>query len=52
MRKFEGKNFRRIPVVDERGRWTGIITTDDMLQLLAREFSFVTTLIEAQTPNI
>jgi CBS domain-containing protein len=52
MRNFEGKNFRRMPVVDERGRLTGIITTDDMMQLLAREFSFVTTVIKVQTPNI
>jgi CBS domain-containing protein len=52
MRAFEGKNFRRMPVVDERGHLSGILTTDDMLRLLAREFSFVTAVLEAQTPNI
>jgi CBS domain-containing protein len=52
MREFEGKNFRRMPVVDEQGHLTGILTTDDMLKLLAREFSFVTAVLEAQTPNI
>ncbi|MDD1678257.1 MAG: CBS domain-containing protein [Methanomicrobiales archaeon] len=52
MRKFEGKNFRRMPVVDERGRVTGILTTDDMIRLLSKELSFITTVIQAQTPNI
>jgi CBS domain-containing protein len=52
MRQFEGKKFRRLPVVDATGRLNGIITTDDMVRLLARELSFVTTVIEAQTPKI
>jgi CBS domain-containing protein len=41
-----------MPVVDERGRLTGVLTIEDMMHLLARKFSFVTAVFEVQTPNI
>jgi len=51
MHQFEGKDFRRMPVVDERGRLVGIITIDDLMRLLARELSFMTMVIETQSPT-
>jgi CBS domain-containing protein len=42
--------FRRLPVVDEEGRLVGIVTLDDILILLAEEFTQVGQLLERETP--
>jgi CBS domain-containing protein len=41
--------IRRLPVVDERGRAVGIVTSDDLLMLLGAEISAVCEGIENRT---
>jgi len=44
-------SIRRIPIVDSQsGRLKGILTTDDVIQLLAEEFSGAAELIHMQLP--
>ena len=43
--------FRRLPVVDERGSLVGMITLDDILRLLAEEFSDIGCLLDRETPR-
>lgn len=45
----ESEGVRRIPVVDENGNLEGIVTLDDVLQLLGREFANVAELIRKQS---
>ena len=42
--------MRRVPVVDHRGRLTGIFAADDALQLLASELAGVAHAVRAQFP--
>ena len=42
------KGVRRVPVVDARGNLTGILSTDDVLEVLARELSGVIKLFERE----
>jgi CBS domain-containing protein len=43
--------FRRLPVVDRRGALQGIVTLDDILQLLGEELFAVSKLVESETPR-
>ena len=42
---------RRLPVCDENGELTGIITADDMTELLADEHQHLASVIQAQRPS-
>ena len=41
---------RRLPVVNEQGQLVGLLSLDDVLQLLAEELTSVGELLERQTP--
>jgi CBS domain-containing protein len=43
--------FRRLPVVDQNGKLVGLVTLDDILMLLAEEFTDVGRLLERETPR-
>jgi CBS domain-containing protein len=43
--------FRRIPVVDCNNRLVGLITLDDVLMLLAEEFTQIGRLLSRETPR-
>lgn len=43
--------FRRIPVVDHDNKLVGLISLDDILMLLAEEFSQVGRLLKRETPR-
>jgi CBS domain-containing protein len=42
--------FRRLPIVDEQGALAGLVTVDDVLIGIGREFSEIASLIEMETP--
>jgi CBS domain-containing protein len=42
--------FRRLPIVDEKGVLVGLVTIDDMLIRIGREFGEIGSLIELETP--
>jgi CBS domain-containing protein len=44
-------NFRRVPVVDSSNKLVGLVTLDDILMLLAEEFSDIGNLLERETPR-
>jgi CBS domain-containing protein len=44
--------FRRLPVVDSQGVLVGLVTLDDILMTLARQFSEIGDLIELETPSV
>ena len=43
-------SVRRLPVVEESGEITGIVTLDDLMMLLADEMSNLAGVIDAETP--
>jgi CBS domain-containing protein len=43
--------FRRMPVVDRAGRLVGVLSLDDVLTLLAEEFTEIGHLLDRQTPR-
>ncbi len=43
--------FRRIPVVDRRNTLLGLVTLDDVLMLLAEEFTQIGRLLQRETPR-
>lgn len=50
-RTIEDHNVRRIPVVDENGKLTGIVTLDDLIATIGEQLDNVTDTIEAQSPD-
>ncbi|QSA97441.1 CBS domain-containing protein [Methylococcus sp. EFPC2] len=45
LQRMRGKGVRRVPVVDEQGGLAGIISSDDLLEILAGELGELTKLI-------
>jgi CBS domain-containing protein len=43
--------FRRVPVVDQGGRLAGLLSLDDILDLLAEEFRDIGQLLQAEQPR-
>lgn len=50
LRRMRSDGVRRVPVVDGEGRLAGIITSDDVIQLLASELTDVAGVVRAQFP--
>ncbi|MGE3317113.1 MAG: CBS domain-containing protein [Planctomycetaceae bacterium] len=44
-------SFRRLPVVDNAGCLVGLVTLDDILQLLSEEFVQIGQLLEDESPS-
>ncbi len=44
-------NFRRIPVVDDTGTLTGIVTVDDLVATIGEQLDNVADTIEVQSPK-
>lgn len=44
--------FRRLPVVDEQGQLVGIISLNDILELLTEEFAEIGQLIRSERPDV
>lgn len=42
--------FRRLPVVDHRGKLAGLVSLDDVLMLLGEELAQISKLLERETP--
>lgn len=42
--------YRRVPVVDSNGRLAGMVTLDDVLDLLSEEFNSIGTLLRKENP--
>ena len=50
--KESGSRVRRFPIVDENGAIKGIITLDDVIDLLGKEMSDVAAIIESERPRL
>jgi CBS domain-containing protein len=50
LRLMRGGEFRRVPVVDHDGKLVGIVTLDDILMLLAEEFTQAGHVLDRETP--
>lgn len=50
-RKIEEHNIRRIPVVDEDGNLSGIVTLDDLVSVVGEQLDNVASTIEVQSPE-
>jgi CBS domain-containing protein len=44
--------FRRLPVVDDAGKLIGLLSIDDILDLLAEEFRDIGALLKAERPEV
>jgi len=49
LRMMRGGACRRLPVVDDKGALQGLVSIDDILELLAEELSQIARIIESQT---
>lgn len=52
IRWLEEEEIRRLPIVDEEGQLTGIVTLDDILVLLSTELGNLTSVVKAQSPRL
>lgn len=50
-RTIDEHNVRRIPVVDENGKLTGIVTLDDLVATIGEQLDHVADTVEAQSPD-
>ncbi len=50
-RTIDEHDVRRIPVVDEDGKLTGIVTLDDLVATIGEQLDHVSDTIEAQSPK-
>ncbi|MFC4451717.1 CBS domain-containing protein [Halorussus aquaticus] len=50
-RTIEEQNVRRVPVVDENDRLTGIVTLDDLVATIGEQLDNVSETIESQSPD-
>ncbi len=48
LRMMRGGQCRRLPVVDDKGALQGLVSIDDILELLAEELSQIAKIIESQ----
>lgn len=44
--------FRRVPVVDKKGKLVGLLSIDDVLDLLAEEFQTIRQLLNKESPDV
>jgi CBS domain-containing protein len=51
LRRMRVGAFRRVPVVDDDGRLVGLLSLDDILDLLAEEFAEIGRLIHEEEPG-
>lgn len=51
LRKMRAGPFRRLPVVDANGKLLGLLSLDDMVELLAQEFKEIGRVIERESPT-
>lgn len=51
LRRMRVGAFRRVPVVDDDGRLVGLLSLDDILELLAEEFTEIGRLIHEEEPG-
>lgn len=50
-RTIDEQNVRRIPVVDENDRLSGIVTLDDLVATMGEQLDHVSETIESQSPD-
>lgn len=43
--------YRRVPVVDQAGKLVGLLSLDDILDLLTEEFNLIGSLIQTESPS-
>jgi CBS domain-containing protein len=51
LRKMRSGPYRRLPVVDREGRLAGLLSLDDILDLLSEEFGIIRGLLAAEGPR-
>jgi len=49
--KMRSGGFRRLPVVDQNNKLIGVLTLDDILELLCEEFSEIGKIIQMESPT-
>ena len=52
LEQVKGEGIRRFPIVDAKGQLKGIMTLDDILYLLGKEMSDVSSIIEKENPRL